>query len=95
MSDILYNKVEGYKKDGWVKYCTHDETQIKGFFGDFRFLSNFEPCNVFGYPSVENAYMAAKVIVRARGYFKTCSATEAENNLGQILMGVRDFWKRF
>jgi ribA/ribD-fused uncharacterized protein len=39
-------------------------TGIYGFFGDFRWLSNFELCETIYegdiYPSVENAYQAAK-----------------------------------
>jgi ribA/ribD-fused uncharacterized protein len=40
------------------------ETSIRGFFGDYRFLSNVHPCSVkvLGkvYPSSEHAYMALK-----------------------------------
>lgn len=45
-------------------YIIHDQNSIKGFFGDYRWLSNFEECKVFyeglEYPSSENAYQAAK-----------------------------------
>lgn len=45
-------------------YVIHDENNIKGFFGEYRWLSNFEPCKVFyeglEYPSSENAYQSAK-----------------------------------
>jgi hypothetical protein len=45
-------------------YIVHDENNIKGFFGDFRYLSNFEECEVYFegvlYPSTEAAYQAAK-----------------------------------
>jgi ribA/ribD-fused uncharacterized protein len=47
-------------------YVIHDEINIKGFFGDYRWLSNFEVCKiVYGgleYPSSENAYQAAKTL---------------------------------
>ena len=37
---------------------------INGFFGEYRWLSNFHPCNIefdgFIYPSTEHAYMAMK-----------------------------------
>jgi ribA/ribD-fused uncharacterized protein len=42
----------------------HDGDNVKGFFYDYRFLSNFHPCTVqwagMTFPSVENAYQAAK-----------------------------------
>lgn len=48
------------------KYKIHDENNIKGFFGDYRFLSNFHLCDVWFegilYPSSENAYMASKTL---------------------------------
>lgn len=40
------------------------ENEIKGFSGEYRFLSNFFPCKIilYGlqYPSVEHAYVACK-----------------------------------
>ena len=82
MSDILYNEAKinnvPYKKGDWEKVVVHNDVEIKGFFGNFRFLSNFEPCDIFGYPSVENAYMAAKIVPEERTFFKTCTATEAK-----------------
>jgi hypothetical protein len=84
MSDIMYDeaKVDGvkYSKGDWRKYAIHDDTQIKGFFGDYRFLSNMWPVKVYGYPSVENAYMAAKIVETHREYFKTCSPYDAKKN---------------
>ena len=50
----------------WRNYTIHDDQNIKGFFGDYRWLSNFEPCKVIWdgveYPSSENAYQAAKTM---------------------------------
>lgn len=50
----------------WLKYAIHDDTQIKGFFGEYIFLSNFYLCKIefngMVFPSVENAYMASKSI---------------------------------
>ena len=47
-------------------YVIHDELQVKGFFNEYRFLSNYELGNVLYegiiYPSSENAYQAAKSI---------------------------------
>lgn len=51
-------------KVDWKTYAVHDANMVKGFFGDFRFLSNFEACCFIHegvmYRSVENAYQAAK-----------------------------------
>jgi len=45
-------------------YMIHDDTQIKGFFDCYRWLSNFHLCQVHYqgaiYPSSEHAYQAAK-----------------------------------
>ena len=47
-----------------VPYPAVDEFSIKGFFKEYRFLSNYHLCNVlyngYNYPSSEHAYMAAK-----------------------------------
>jgi ribA/ribD-fused uncharacterized protein len=71
-----------YERDQWKKIMSHNISEIKGFFGEYRFLSNFWPARVFldgeEYFSVENAYQAAKYKKETRGYFKTCSAPEAK-----------------
>lgn len=71
-------------KFNWRTIAVHDEKNIKGFFGEYRWLSNFEPCKINfegeTYPSVENAYMAAKIEREHREYFKTCTAKEAKQN---------------
>lgn len=40
--------------------------EIKGFFGEYRFLSNFTPVTIefewYSYPSVEHAYVASKTL---------------------------------
>jgi len=45
-------------------YAEHTDLRICGFFGEYRWLSNFYPCPVtYGgqtFPSSENAYQAAK-----------------------------------
>ena len=47
-------------------YIIHTENEILGFFGPYRFLSNFHKCPVWfegvQYPSTENAFMAAKTL---------------------------------
>jgi ribA/ribD-fused uncharacterized protein len=46
------------------EYIVHNEKEIKGFDGDYRFLSNFSMAGVYfdglWYPSTENAYQSAK-----------------------------------
>lgn len=86
MSDILFDEViidgKKYEHGEWKKYAIHDEWNIKGFFGDYRFMSNFYTCNelIWGlYPSVENAYQAMKVIPEERSKFYYCSAKESKN----------------
>jgi predicted NAD-dependent protein-ADP-ribosyltransferase YbiA (DUF1768 family) len=77
MSKILW-------KDAWRPYqdfAIHDDKTISGFFGDYRWLSNFHPCVLpEEYPTVENAYMAEKVLPECRDYFRDCSPTEAKKN---------------
>lgn len=63
-------------------YSVWDDKNIKGFFGEYRWLSNFQSCSVWfrglEYPSSENAYQAAKVDVDSRQSFLTCSATKSK-----------------
>ena len=61
------NKQQSFKasfKDIYNKYIVWDENNIKGFFEQFRYLSNFHICDVWFegllYPSSEHAYMASK-----------------------------------
>ena len=145
-------------------YIVHDENNIKGFFDEYGFLSNFFEASVFfegdTYLSTESAYQASKCNdIKNRNSFFRLSANESkklgqkvelrkdwderkydlmsiivfdkfyryrglrelllvtgdkyleetnhwgdqywgvfsgvgENNLGKILMGIRDFWKR-
>ena len=48
-------------------YVVHDETQVKGFTGEYSFLSNMKLGDVLFegviYPASENAYQAAKCAV--------------------------------
>ena len=62
--------VGGIERD----FVVHDEDNIKGFFGEFRWLSNFEVCDVMFdgliYSSSEAAYQSAKTADMAeRQYF--------------------------
>jgi ribA/ribD-fused uncharacterized protein len=64
------------------EYAIHDNDRVCGFFGTFRFLSNFFPSQVhyegLEYPSVEHAYQAAKWPPNKRDQFTMCSASEAK-----------------
>lgn len=69
---------------------------INSFVGDNRFLSNFSIVDVVldgaTYPSVENAYQAAKtLIVKLRSHFKKCAAADAKK-LGRKLV-MRHDWE--
>jgi ribA/ribD-fused uncharacterized protein len=65
-----------YNFGDWTKYAVHDENVVRGFFGQYRWLSNFHECQVlYGgliYNSVENAYQAAKVAEEHRSVFTIC-----------------------
>lgn len=57
---------------------------ITSFGGEYRWLSNFYPCHVkygsYVYPSVENAFQAAKVTDESgRGCFLNCTASDAKH----------------
>lgn len=58
-------------------------SDILKFKGKYRWLSNFKPCSVYldgnFYPSVENAYQAAKTLVlEDRFKFQLCTAKTAK-----------------
>jgi ribA/ribD-fused uncharacterized protein len=65
---------------------------IAEFKGPYAFLSNFHPSPVFGYPTVENAYQAAKTREKTlRVPFRSCSPGEAKR-LGRKLP-LREDWE--
>ena len=70
-------------------YAVHADGKICGFFGAFRFLSNFYPLKngvVFEelhYPSVEAAYQAAKYPFDQRIQFTEITASQSKK-LGKI-----------
>jgi hypothetical protein len=79
-----------------VARCTeHSKTAIKGFFGPYRWLSNFHLCScVFEgvtYPSSENAYQAAKAAPEARVSFYRCAPNEAKQ-LGRLVVLDPKVW---
>lgn len=85
----LYNEIspmqngEIYKPGDWknIPEITHNDDNIKGFFGEYRFLSNFGKAYVelddVIYDSVEKAYQAAKWSYDKRIYFQTCTNEQA------------------
>ena len=77
-------------------YIVHDESQIKGFFLKYRFLSNFELGDVIHdgikYPSSENAYQAAKSLdPEIRKQFVDISPSDSKK-LGRKIE-VREDWE--
>ena len=77
-------------------YIVQNETEIKGFFGDYRFLSNFHQCPVYFdgvmYPSTENAFMAAKTLdPQGREQFRYIEPKEAKA-LGRQIQ-LREDWE--
>lgn len=66
------------------KVQLHDDNNIKGFFGEYRWLSNFHVCTIFNeqhfraYSSTEAAYMAEKTLdFRIKDKFETLTPKEA------------------
>lgn len=79
----------------YVNYIQHDENNVKGFFEEFRFLSNFHLAEVYFegilYPSTEHAYQAAKTLdIDVRKEFLTLTCGKAKSK-GQKI-GLRDNW---
>ncbi len=79
----LFNKT-------WPLIARHTDTEIFGFFGKYRFLSNFFPALVeFGglhYPNSENAYQSAKFEEKYRQSFVTVTPGVAKAK-GQTMVG--------
>jgi ribA/ribD-fused uncharacterized protein len=87
MSDQMYFEAPNedgspYKSGDWRRYALYDEFNIKGFFGEYRYLSNFYACKVryegLEYPSSETAYQAAKVVPDLRSKFQTMTDTQSK-----------------
>lgn len=81
-------------------YIIHDKNNVKGFFGEYKYLSNFEMCDIYFdcdlYGCTEAAYMAGKTLdpaIRAK-FFKSTNITAREaRNLGQIIE-LRSDWDK-
>lgn len=87
--------VHGKERD----YVIHNENEIKGFFGDYRFLSNFEVTDIWFegdlYGSTEAAYMAGKVLdAEIRKQFQKSSniTPNGARKLGQTVV-LRSDWE--
>jgi ribA/ribD-fused uncharacterized protein len=86
MSDLMFNETpingKAYAAGRWEEYSVHDDKNVRGFFGPYRFLSNFEDAPTYFegllYPSSENAYQAAKITPSQRGVFLGCTAGESK-----------------
>jgi len=91
---------EPYKIGDWQKVpeIIHDDNNVKGFFGEYRFLSNFGEAIVeydgVIYSSTEKAYQAAKWKIEDRDYFVNCTNEEAVkyNRLHQPNGYPPDIW---
>lgn len=92
----MYNEVPVgdkpfYKFGDWKEYAVHDDCSIKGFFGKYRWLSNFHECPVYFegllYPSSECAYQAAKVDSDCRHKLQTCSS-ETSKKVWKLLSRI-------
>ena len=80
--DALVND-KPYKIGDWKNIPEIKDTpsEVKGFFGDYRYLSNFEKCYIeldgVIYSSVEKAYQAAKWQPDSRIFFLSCKNEDA------------------
>lgn len=86
MSDLLFNETpvvgKKYKFGDWKLYAKHNDKEIRGFFGEYRWLSNFENCDVWfegcRFLSSEAAYQAAKVAPEHRQALGLLSPVESK-----------------
>ena len=77
-------------------YIVHDNENIKGFFGQYRWLSNFHIAEVvyegLDFPSSENAYQACKSLdPEIRKKFQSITPSEAKK-LGRKIP-MREDWE--
>ena len=81
-------------------YIVHDDKNIKGFYQEFRFLSNFEKCEIYFdnelYGSTEAAYMAGKSLnhyVRKQFSLLSSITPSEARKLGQVIE-LRSDWEQ-
>jgi N-glycosidase YbiA len=90
--------VNGKERD----YIVHDAENVKGFFGEYRWMSNFHKCAIWyeglGFPSTENAYVYAKIDPSQRKnwwelstFLMSCEPHEAKK-IGRTIP-LRDDWE--
>ena len=76
---VIGNK---YNYGDYKLYAKSDDKEIKGFFGENRWLSNFHYCPVYYegllYCTSENAYQSAKVIKDERQPFTNCTPKDSK-----------------
>lgn len=67
---------------------------IMKFEGDYRWLSNFWPCDVYGWPTVEHAYQASKSTdLGERQLIMQCQTPGQAKRLGQKV-NLRPDWNK-
>jgi len=87
-----------YKDGKKIREATVTDDSILGFFGKYRFLSNFHMHEIkmkdgLTYPSVENAYQAYKIKdIEARKKFVDISPAQAQKNGQQVQL--REDWEK-
>lgn len=91
LDDLTIPSVEWNKQSQVPDYAVHNENHIAGFFGPFRFLSNFWPASLdwkgVNFPSVEVAYQAAKCAdPKQLVEFAALTASEAKKKGKSIIM---------
>jgi len=102
MSDKMFDEVpvpgkKVYARGDWKDYAIHDDKNIKGFFGEYRWLSNFYACEVWFdgmmYPSTEAAYQASKTLnLELRKPFTCMSHRDAKK--GGNILPLRSDWEK-
>jgi ribA/ribD-fused uncharacterized protein len=74
---------------------SEQNTPISGFFGEYRFLSNFYPCTVeyerIVYPSSEHAYQAAKTV--SRDEKRAIAALQTAGQAKKYGQGIRVYFR--
>jgi len=95
LNDVLSKRPEVNPKIDEI--IQHDDKNIKGFFYQYRWMSNFHLCEIpfigLNFPSTENAYMAAKSMdMSTQIKFQTLDAKEAKKLGRQI--ELRPDWEQ-
>lgn len=91
------NKTLYFSETKTPEYVQHDEFFIKGFFGKYRFLSNFYDCpngiwyEGLKYPSTEHAYQAAKAESKDREKFIGCNVFNLKRLGNSLSIDTQDW----